>query len=58
MLKRLLFISLILICAFTKAQTDTSAKTEPTSVPTPTVKPQKSQPDPPSLGEIFKPKVS
>ena len=60
MLKRLLFISLILICSFTKAQTDTSAKTEPTSfpTPTPTVKPQKSQPDPPSLGDIFKPKVS
>jgi hypothetical protein len=58
MLKKVLFISLILICSFTKAQTDTSAKTEPTAVPTPTVKPQKVQPDPPSLGDIFKPKVS
>ena len=58
MLKKVLFISFILICSFIKAQTDSSAKTEPTAVPTPTVKQQKAQVSPPSLGDVFKPKIS
>ena len=58
MLKKVLFIFLVLICSFTKAQTDSSAKTEPTAVPTPTVKPEKTESAPPSLGDVFKPKIS
>ena len=58
MLKKVLFISLILISSFVKAQTDSSAKIEPLAVPTPTVKPEKAKPEPPSLGDVFKPKIS
>jgi hypothetical protein len=61
MLKKVLFIFSILICSFTKAQTDSSAKVEPIApiaIATPTVKPEKISPEPPSLGDVFKPKIS
>ncbi|MES2514171.1 MAG: hypothetical protein V4580_08495 [Bacteroidota bacterium] len=58
MLKRVLFIFLILICSFAKAQTDTSAKVERVAAATPTLKSEKKSTDPPALGDIFKPKVS
>ncbi|MBI3519757.1 MAG: SPOR domain-containing protein [Bacteroidetes bacterium] len=59
MLKKVLFISFILICSFVKAQTaDSSAKT--TSPPTSKTssKSEKTQSEPPALGDVFKPKIS
>jgi hypothetical protein len=59
MLKKVLFISLIFICSFIRAQTDSSAK----NIAIPTVESDKnSKPDNqssiPSLGDVFKPKIS
>jgi hypothetical protein len=59
MLKKVLFISLFFICSFIRAQTDSSAK----NIAIPTVESDKnSKPDNqssiPSLGDVFKPKIS
>lgn len=56
MLKKVLFISLVLICSFTKAQTDSTVIVKP-EVTAP-VKQKKAQAEPPALGDIFKPKIS
>lgn len=58
MLKKVFFISLILICSFVKAQTDSSAKTQDQPVSSKPTKSKKVQPEPPSLGDVFKPKIS
>lgn len=56
MLKKVLFISLVLICSFTKAQTDSTVIVQPeVSAP---IKQKKAQAEPPALGDIFKPKIS
>lgn len=57
MLKKVLFISLVLICSFAKAQQDSTAKT---SVTPDTISKQKKETlsVPPALGEVFKPKIS
>jgi hypothetical protein len=58
MLKKLFFISFILICSFIKAQTHDSVKIEDKQpIETPSESKQ-SNPEPPSLGEVFKPKIS
>lgn len=55
MLKKVLFIFLVLICSLSKAQTDTSVKVEAS----PVVLPKENQlPTPPALGDVFKPKIS
>jgi len=64
MLKKIFFISFILICSFVKAQTNASAKMEAKPVADTLPKPkdtkrEKSQTEePPSLGSVFKPKIS
>lgn len=65
MLKKVLFICLILFSFFLKAQTDTSAtntnkQTIQPPAPSPTLAPGKSSPNSeiPSLAEVFKPKVA
>lgn len=57
MLKKVLFISLVLICSFAKAQLDSTAKI---SVSPDTLSKQKKETlsAPPALGEVFKPKIS
>ncbi|MBC7694789.1 MAG: hypothetical protein H7141_05000 [Burkholderiales bacterium] len=61
MLKKVFCIFFILICSFVKAQTDTSAN----SAAPPTLntfaeakKEKEKQQEPPSLGDVFKPKIS
>lgn len=57
MLKKVLFISLVLICSFVKAQLDSTAKTS--VLPDTLSKPKKEALSvPPALGEVFKPKIS
>jgi hypothetical protein len=62
MLKKVLFISFILICSFTKAQTDSSAtpNTEPTAAVSAAQTPlsKNTLANPPALGDVFKPKIS
>lgn len=62
MLKKIFIIFLVAICSLTKAQTDTSVKSEPIIATTPTVQqhplPNKNQNAVPALGEIFNPKIS
>lgn len=59
MLKKVLFISFILICSFTKAQSDSSAKNVILPESTiPLSSDKKQSLDPPDLGDIFKPKIS
>lgn len=57
MLKKLLFISLILICSFAKAQKD-STVTSVTSPDTLSKSKKETNTNPPALGDIFKPKIS
>lgn len=57
MLKKVLFISLVLICSFAKAQLDSTAKISVS--PDTLSKPKKETlSNPPALGEVFKPKIS
>lgn len=58
MFKKTLFIVFILICSFIKAQTDSSAKIQEKPNTDVVSKPKQSQPEPPSLGDVFKPKIS
>ncbi len=58
MLKKLLFISFILICSFIEAQTDTSAKIHVNPISDTLPKSKQSKPEPPSFGTVFKPKIS
>lgn len=57
MLKKLLFISLVLICSFTKAQND-STVTSATSSDTLSKRKKEANQNPPALGDVFKPKIS
>lgn len=58
MFKKTLFIFFILICSFIKAQTDSSAKTQEKPNTDVVSKPKQLKPEPPSLGDVFKPKIS
>lgn len=63
MLKQLLFIFFILLCFFSKSQTDSSAQIEvkliADSLPKKKeVETKKTKPEPPTLGVVFKPKIS
>jgi hypothetical protein len=58
MFKKILFISLILICSLLKAQIDTSAKTQAKPINKDLLKSKESTPEPPALGDVFKPKIS
>jgi hypothetical protein len=63
MLKKVLFILFIFICFFSKSQTDSSAQIDAkpfsdTLLKVDEVKPEKIKPELPSLGEVFKPKIS
>lgn len=58
MLKKLFFISFILICSFIKAQSNDSAKIEDKQPAETLSESKQSSPEPPSFGEVFKPKIS
>jgi hypothetical protein len=56
--KKVLFIFLVLICSFTKAQTDTSAQTNAAQIEKIPTQQTALKNQPPALAEIFKPKIS
>jgi len=63
MLKKFLFIFFIFICFFSKSQTDSSAQIDAKPIldtlpKEKEVNPEKIKPEPPSFGEVFKPKIS
>jgi len=57
MLKKVLFIFLILICSFAKAQKD-STVTSPIPFDTLSKQKKETNQNPPALGDVFKPKIS
>ena len=60
MLKKIILIAFILSCSFIKAQTDTTAThlVKPTEKETLAKSEKETSSEPPSLGDVFKPKIS